>query len=80
MFLSASVSYLSSLSSFHAFLLKDGKTWRAGGVWHLGATKNSFLWSGFQIGNRGGVGEKRLGVMESHFNLATLFEFDPKDK
>lgn len=28
----------------------------------------------------GGVGEKRLGVMESHCNLATAFEFDPKDK
>lgn len=80
MFVSASVPHSSSLSSFHPFLLKDGKTWRAGGVWHFGATKNSFLWSGFQIGNGGGVGEKRLGVMESHFNLATEFELDPKDK
>lgn len=48
--------------------------------WHFGANKNGLLWSGFQIGKWGDVGEKRLEVMESHFNLATEFEFGPKDK
>lgn len=74
MFISASVPYSSSFSSFNAFFLKDGKAWRAQGVWHFGANKNGLLWSGFQIGKWGDVGEKRLEVMESHFNLASEFE------
>lgn len=65
MFISASVPYSSSFSSFNAFFLKDGKAWRAQGVWHFGANKNGLLWSGFQIGKWGDVGEKRLEVIST---------------